>query len=472
MMDQALSLSRRIARSLRREDPSGLPPEPPGHPVFGHAAVLRDDPLHHFVQWGARYGDVVGLRVPGVRFAYVFHPDGVRHVLQTNAKNYSKQTRGYEKMRLFLGNGLLTSEGDFWKRQRRIAAPAFHRQRIEGFATRMTTATTDMLARWSAPSVTPRTVDLDRELMTLTMRIASETLLGKDLSGDADEVRDALSFLTVNTNTRITGLLDVPLAVPTPANRRFVESVRTLDAVLSGLLAERRRSTVQHDDLLGMLLEARDEETGEAMTDAQLRDEAVTIFSAGHETTSNALAWTFLLLARHPAEAARLYEEVDRALGGRTPTLADLPSLPFTRNVIQESMRLFPPAWITGRRAEADDVVCGYRIPAGTQMLVSPWATHRHPQFWEDPEAFDPDRFLPARSEGRAPFAYLPFGGGPHVCIGNNFAMMEAQLILAQVSQRFRLELVPGANVVAERGITLRPSPSLPMRLRSRPAAG
>ncbi len=464
-VDEARTFARKMSRSLRPTVGEREAPMPPGDGVLGHARVFRDDPLNTFARWCATYKTAASLRVPGANFVMVFHPDGVRHVLQTNAKAYSKQTRGFEKMRLFLGNGLVTSEGDFWKRQRRIAAPAFHRHRIEGFAATMTRATNDMLARWH-PSDEP--IDVDRAMMTLTMRIASETLLGKDLSGEADVVGDALSFLTLNTNARIIRLVDVPLAWPTPENRRFLHAVKTIDDVLWKLLAERRASPGGHHDLLEMLLEARDEETGEAMTDAQLRDEAVTIFAAGHETTSNALSWTFYLLAKHPEVAAKLYAEVDRALGDRTPTVADLAALPYTKCVVQESMRLYPPAWIIGRFPLEDDEVCGYRVSKGTQVLVSPWATHRHPDFWSDPEAFDPERFTPARSEGRAPFAYFPFGGGPRVCIGNQFAMMEAQLILAQVSQRFRLELSPGARVVPERGITLRPGPSLPMHLRPR----
>ena len=471
MIGEALTYTRRIARTLRRgaDDPR-LPPMPPGQPLIGHARALREDPVHHFVRWGTTVADVVRLSVPGADLAYVFHPDGVRHVLQSNAKNYSKQTRAFAKMRMFLGNGLVTSDGDFWKRQRRIAAPAFHRQRVEAFGDTMTRATADVLARWEKVPAGV-SVDVGRELMTLTMRIASETLLGKDLSDTADAVGDAITFLVKNTNDRITRLVDLPLSVPTAENRRYVAAVRTVDAVLTALVAERRRNPGGHQDLLAMLLEARDEETGEGMTDVQLRDEAVTIFSAGHETTSNALAWTFLLLARHPGEAARVYAEVDAALQGRTPTVADLPAMPFARNVIQEAMRLHPPAWITDRCAIADDEVCGYHIPAGTQVLVSPWATHRDPRFWDDPEAFDPDRFTPERSAGRPLFAYFPFGGGPRICIGNAFAMMEAQLLLAQISQRFRLELAPGAHVVEERGVTLRPGPTLPMRPRLRLAA-
>jgi cytochrome P450 len=468
LFDDLRSVARKVARVVRPVARTNAPPSPPGDPVFGHARVFREDPLHHFTRWGVTYGDAVTLHVPGVEFMLVLHPDGVKHVLQSNAKGYSKQTRGFEKMRLFLGNGLVTSEGDFWRRQRRITAPAFHRQRIEGFASTMTHATHDMLTRWEQPATDGSALDIDRELMKLTMRIASETLLGKDLSGDADSVGDAFTFLTLNTNARITRLIDLPLHVPTGENLRYLRAVKTVDDVLVGLIEARRASPGAHHDLLSMLLEARDEETGEAMTDAQLRDEAVTIFAAGHETTANALAWTFYLLARHPEVAARLYREVDEALDGRTPTLADLAAMPFNKCVIQESMRLYPPAWIFGRRAEVDDVVCGYDVPAGTQMLLSPWATHRQPRFWADPEAFDPDRFTPARSEGRAPFAYFPFGGGPRICIGNTFALMEAQLVLAQVSQHYRLELAPGARVEPERGVTLRPGPSLPMHLRRR----
>lgn len=467
MFQEARSTLRTFARTLR-DGPAGPreAPMPPGEGPLGHARALRDGILEAFPRWAAEHGDAVSLRLPGVPCLAVFSAEAVRHVLQTNARNYSKRTRATEKMSLFLGKGLVTADGELWKRQRRIAAPAFHKQRIEGFAGTMVRATSDLLDRWAAAR---GPVDVDRAMMVLTMRIASETLLGRDLSGEADAVGDALAFLTVNTNARITRLLDLPLSVPTPENLRYRRATKVLDDLLAGLLAARRKRPGEAHDLLGMLLDARDEETGEGMTDTQLRDEAVTIFAAGHETTSNALSWTFLLLARHPEVAARLYQEVDAVLGGRAPTVADLPALPLCKNVLQESMRLFPPAWITDRRAEGDDEICGYRVRAGTRIFLSPWATHRHPRYWDDPEVFDPDRFTPARSEGRPAFAYFPFGGGPRVCIGNAFAMMEAQLILTMISQRFRLELTPGARVTPERGITLRPAPTLPMLLRARP---
>lgn len=468
MIDQALEKVRHFAATLRDAAPDPrAAPMPKGEGWLGHSRILTEDILQALPRWAAEHGDAVSLRMPGIPAIAVFSAEGVRHVLQTNAKNYSKRTYAFDKMRLFLGQGLVTSDGELWKRQRRIAAPAFHRQRIEAFAGTMVQATRDLLERWSRASG-PAPVDVDRAMMALTMRIASETLLGKDLSGEADAVGEALTFLTLDTNARINRLVDLPLALPTPNNRRFLRAVKVLDDLLGQLIAERRRSPGDHQDLLSMLLEARDEETGEGMTDTQLRDEAVTIFAAGHETTSNALSWTFFLLAQHPEITDRLHEEVDRVLEGRAPTVADLPLMPYAKNVIQESMRIYPPAWITDRMAEGDDEICGYRVRAGTHIFVSPWATHRHPRYWQDPEVFDPDRFTPARSEGRPAFAYFPFGGGPRVCIGNGFAMMEAQIILAMIAQRFRPELAPGAVVTPERGITLRPAPTLPMLLRPR----
>jgi cytochrome P450 len=466
MLDAARTKLQKFARTLRHgtSDPRS-PPMPPSEGLLGHGMLLRDEVLRTFPRWAAEYGDAVSIRVPGELGVAVFSAEGIRHVLQTNAKNYSKRTRATEKMSLFLGKGLVTSDGDLWKRQRRIAAPAFHKQRIEGFAATMVQATSDLLEEWGRAR---GEVDVDRAMMALTMRIASETLLGRDLSGEASSVESALTFLTINTNARIQRLLDLPLYVPIPENVKHRRATKVLDDLLIGVIAERRKNPGEGKDLLAMLLEARDEETGEHMSDTQLRDEAVTIFAAGHETTSNALSWTFLLLARHPDAAHRLQVELDTVLGGRTPTLADLPQLPYCKSVLQEAMRIYPPAWITDRHAEGDDTICGYHIPAGTRVFLSPWATHRHPRYWTDPETFDPDRFSPARSEGRPAFAYFPFGGGPRICIGNAFAMMEAQILLAMICQRYRLELAPGVTIVPERGITLRPSPALPMLLRPR----
>ena len=297
-------------------------------------------------------------------------------------------------------------------------------------------------------------------MMRLTLRIVGETLLGYDPSRDADEVGDALAHLLAIVNERTTRVIFFARPrLPTPENLRLRRAVGTLDEIVLRIIAERRKS--RGGDLLSMLMEARDAETGEAMDDRQLRDEAMTIFLAGHETTANALAWTWLLLSRYPAARRELRAELSEVLGGRSPTADDLPRLRFTRMLLEESMRLYPPAWIIARSAGGADEIGGYEIPAGSIVFVSPYIVHRHPRFWEDPEGFDPHRFEKEPPRG----AYFPFGGGPRACIGNGFAMMEAQLVLATVAQRVTFELVPGHPVELEPSITLRPRHGLAMQL-------
>lgn len=441
-----------------------LPPFAVGSPGLDHLRRFRADRISWLLQSFAEKGDAFVVRVPWMWATMLGHPDHVKHVLQLHHENYDKQTRGFDQLRIFLGNGLLTSEGSFWLRQRRIAQPAFHKQRLAGFGESMTRAGEDLVKSWHGREQ----LDVAREMMRVTLRIVSETLLGRDVSGNADEVGNAISTLLENVQERMALPFDVPTSWPLPMNRRYQHAARIIDGVVLGIIAERRNGAAKKGDLLQMLMDARDEETGEAMTDRQLRDEVMTIFMAGHETTANALAWTFLLLSRHPDARRRLHDELARVLGGRTPTLEDLPKLEWTRMVVQESMRLYPPAWIIGRRTVRDDEVGGWFVPQGSLTFVSPMLTHRHPEFWENPEGFDPERFTAARSAGRPTYAYFPFGGGPRLCIGNNFAMMEAQLLLATIAQRVDLDLVPGTNVKPEPVITLRPHHGLPMRVRAR----
>ena len=415
---------------------------------------MRRDPLREFLKAFNDFGDVVRFRFGPMVGHLVSSPEGVNHVLAENNKNYGKQTRGYAALRYVLGNGLLTSEGAFWKRQRCIAQPAFHRQRIAGFAAAMVRAAAECAQAQKRGQV----VDVHHEMMRLTLRIVGETLLGYDPSGDADEVGSALALLLRIVNQRTARVIFFARPVlPTPENLRVRRSLAALDSVVLRMIAERRKSP--GDDLLSMLMQARDADTGEAMDDRQLRDEAMTIFLAGHETTANALAWTWLLLSRSPAAFRELREELAAVLGGRDPTADDLPRLRFTRMVLEESLRLYPPAWIIARSASGPDEIGGYEIPAGSIVFVSPWVVHRHPKYWNDPEGFDPHRF------GREPprGAYFPFGGGPRQCIGNGFAMMEAQLVLATIAQRLKFELVPGHPVEPEPSITLRPRHGLSM---------
>jgi cytochrome P450 len=385
-------------------------------------------------------------------------------VLQDQSKHFSKQTRGYAVLRRLLGNGLVTSEGEFWLRQRRIAQPGFHRQRIAHFAQTMTSLTQDLTNRWDTlPEGTE--LDMASEMMALTLRIVGRTLLGAEVGTTSGVVGPSLSELLHQMTRRTTALLDLPDWIPTPMNLRERKAKKALNDVVYRLIEDRRKSGEHSDDLLSMLMDARDEETGEGMTDAQLRDEVMTLFLAGHETTANALTWTFYLLSGHPDVARKLHEEVTSVLAGRMPTLEDLPKLKYTQAVIQESMRLFPPVWIIMRRAEQDENIGGFHIPAQSFIACSPYLSHRDPNHFTQPDVFDPERFLNGKAELIPKFAYYPFSGGPRICIGNTFAQMEAQLVLAMVSQRYAPQVRPGFEPDPEPTVTLRPRHGLPMRL-------
>jgi cytochrome P450 len=442
------------------------PPRFPTRHPLGVWPQIRADPLAFLMDASRRHGDTLAFRIGPVQTVLLRHPDAIKHVLVDNSQNFDKHTRGYDVLRQFLGNGLLTSGGDFWRRQRRIAQPAFHRKRIAGFADVMVAHTLDMLRRWDDVAALGHTVDLAHEMMSLTLRIVGKTMLSTDVLDSADEVGNAVTVLNEWADAAIDSLL--PLSLPTPGTRRAREASRRLDRVIGDIVA-RRRAGEQAEDLLAMLMEAKDAETGESMTDKQLRDEVMTMFLAGHETTANALAWTFYLLSTHPDVERRVRAELDAALAGTPPTMADLPRLPYLLQVIKEAMRLYPPAWMIDRNTVADDEIGGYRIRRGTLVLISPYVTHRHPGMWPNPEGFDPERFTPEAEESRPRYAYFPFGGGPRQCIGNAFAMMEAQLIVATVLQRFRPWLVPGHPVAPQTLITLRPRWGLRMGLMPAP---
>ena len=432
-------------------------PGPRGHPLLGSLPAVRRDPLRLFLEAFREYGEVVRFHFGPMVAHLVSSPAGANHVLVENQKNYGKQTRGYRNLRYVLGNGLLTSEGEAWRRQRRIVQPAFHRQRIAGFARTMLAAAED--AASSLEARRGQVVDMHHEMMRLTLRIVGETLLGYDPTDSADEVGAALAFLLRIANERSARILDLPPVIPTGENVRFRRALATLDAVVLRMIAERRKKPGDRGDLLSMLIESRDAETGEAMDDRQLRDEAMTIFLAGHETTANALTFSWLLLSRFPPAFRELRAELADVLGGRRPSAEDLPRLSMPRRIVQEAMRLYPPAWIIGRSVNEADEIGGYEIPARSIVFVSPYVLHRHPGLWEDPEGFDPARFASEPPRG----AYLPFGGGPRMCIGNGFAAMEAELVLATLAQRLRFDLLPGHPVVLEPSITLRPRYGLPM---------
>jgi cytochrome P450 len=457
-------VTREAAIDLQGSGADAVPPGPRYLTPYGFSAAFRPDPLAYTLGLARRFGDVVRIRVGPFRSYMVFHPDDVKHVLQDNHQNYVKGLI-IDRTKVLIGDGLFTSEGSFWRRQRRLAQPAFHRQRSAGFATAMTDATAAMLARWDAHAGSGVPFDVAAEMNRLTLRVVGQTLFSMDLDGAAADVGRALQVALAYVDRRALLVAPSPLIVPTPQNLRFRRARRVLDRVVYDIIETRRRDGSQTSDLLSMLLQARDEETGEGMSDRQLRDEVMTFLLAGHETTAAALAWTWYLLARHPAVEARLRAEVDTVVGDRTPTVEDLPALSYTRMVVEETMRLYPPVWGIGRQTIGEDTLGGYRVPAKVVVSISPYVTHRHPACWDDPERFDPERFTPERAAGRSRFAYLPFSGGPRLCIGSEFALMEAQLVIAMVVQRYRLALVPGRVVEPEVRLTLRPRGGLPATL-------
>ena len=441
------------------------PPGPRRRVPALNALRLGRDPLAFLTALTREYGEIA--RVPlGPETLYLFnHPDLVRDVLVTNHRNFHKG-RGLERAKMLLGTGLLTSEGDFHLRQRRLAQPAFHRQRVAGYGATMASYAAARRDRWQSGAV----LDAHKEMMALTLAIVGKTLFDSDVEHEAAEIGAALTttFQAFNFGFFLPfgELLE---HLPVPSTLRFRKARSRLDATIYRMIEERRRSSADRGDLLSMLLLAQDTEgDGGGMSDVQLRDEAMTIFLAGHETTANALTWTWYLLSQHAAVEARLHAEIDSALGGRLPTADDLPLLPYTRMVLAESMRLYPPAWILGRRALGPFEANGYEIPPRSIVLMSPYVTQRDARWFPDPERFDPERFSPERQAERPKFAYFPFGGGPRVCVGEQFAWMEGVILLATIAQRWRLRLVRGHPVALQPIITLRPKYGMAMRLESR----
>ncbi|HEX6749087.1 MAG TPA: cytochrome P450 [Longimicrobium sp.] len=435
-----------------------LLPEPPGPPTrglpFAHLARFRRDPLAFLESVHRRYGDVARFRFGPRRLYLLAHPDLVRDVLVTQHRNFIK-SKALQRARVVLGEGLLTSEGEHHLRQRRLAQPAFHRERIAALGETMVGYAARMAEGW----ISGREMEVTREMNRLTLAIAGKTLFGADVEAEADEIGGALTT-ALEAFKRLTNPLGPLLdRLPLPTTIRVKRAAARLDATIFRMIDERRRGGEDRGDLLSMLLAARDEEgDGGGMTDTQLRDEALTLFLAGHETTANALAWTWHLLALHPGAETRLHAELDSVLAGRDPSVEDLPRLPYTRAMLAESMRLYPPAWTIGREPLEAFEAGGYRIRAGSVVLVSPWITHRDPRWWAEPERFDPGRWTPEMEAERARFAYFPFGGGPRKCIGEGFAWTEGILVLATVARRWRLRHAPDAEVGRQPLITLRPT--------------
>ena len=442
---------------------STLPPGPKGTLIAGNLRDFAAHRLDFFVKVAREYGDLASFRFGPRRVFLASHPDLIEQVLVTDAKHYVKHfgARNYKPV---LGNGLVTSEGDFWLRQRRLSQPAFLKHRVLTYAPVMSDLTRDMLARWR-PGLA---VDVHYEFSQLTSAIALKTLFGLDDPGDRASFVESLRSAFDLLSDRFRTILNFPMWVPTPRNLRTRRAIAHLYRVVDGFIAQGRARKVPGDDLLSRLVAARDED-GSGMTEAQLRDEAMTLYLAGHETTALTLTWTWYLLAKHPAAEAKLAEEWSRVLGGRSPTPEDLTNLPYTDAVLTEAMRVYPPVYLIGREATCDLELGGYRVKKGYTIFMSQWVSHRDPRYFgPDPEAFRPERWLDGLAKRLPKYAYYPFGGGPRVCIGNTFALMEAAILLATVGQRYRFTLDPGAVIDTNPQITLLPAYGIPATLAPR----
>jgi cytochrome P450 len=442
-----------------------LPPKTKGFPVVGALPTLLREQLAFLENARAKYGDIYTLDLGPMSMVMLNHPDFAQYVLRDNAKNYSKGGPIWDSVRSLIGNGLVVSEGDFWLRQRRMMSPHFHRQRLGALTEVMVEAISERLKDWERMSDEGQPVDVSREFQRITMEVIMRTMFGGGMSEkDFNEMGEAISF-AINFMLQQAVTTGIPQWVPIPGRAHYKEILETVDKFIFKVIADRRET--RSNDLISMLLDSVDDESGDGMTNQQLRDEVLTIFAAGYETTALVLSWVLHFATQQPEIMTRLEEETREVLGRRKPTLEDLPKLQYNRQVLQEAMRLYPPAYFVTRTAVEDDVIGGYQIKAGQTVSVTMYTIHRHPDFWESPETFDADRFSPENSEGRHQAAWIPFGIGQRMCLGRDFAYMEGSLILSMLVQRC-VTVASGDFVARPKfAMTLRPEKGVLVDLKS-----
>ena len=456
-------MTSRLARLTNSITLSALHAPGPNSPFTTAFLRFRRNPLRFLQDLNHRYGDFVAFKLLNQQMFFASHPDYIRDVFVTQNAGFAKG-RALEKAKRILGEGLLTSEGETHQRQRRLVSPAFHRQRIASYGSVMVNHALRAADNWQEGL----TLDIHQEMTRLTLGIVAKTLFDTDVGKEADEIGEAMTVMLEMFSLLMYPFAEVLEKLPLPMVRRYERMRQRLDSTIYKIIEERRNSNVDRNDLLSMLLQARDEDDGGKMTDVQVRDEAMTLFIAGHETTANALAWTFYLLSKNPDAEATLNSELDTVIGSRPPTIEDIPRLPYAEKIVSESIRLFPPAWGIGRRSLVDQQIGSYRVPAGSVVLLSPFVTHRDPRFYSQPDEFKPERWTPEFKASLLPFAYFPFGGGSRRCIGEGFAWAEAILVLTTLCSRWRIRLDQTEPVEPQALFTLRPRDGIRMKIERR----
>ncbi len=434
-----------------------------GHWFWKSTFEILKNPIHFYVEKMAEFGDTFYAQFPLGKLLVTGNPNLIKHVLQTNNKNYPKD-KGYEQLALLLGRGLVTSKNPLWRKQRKIAQPAFYKKSLIKLFDAMAIVTQRHLEELDTKR--GQELDISREMMAVTAKIAMKALFSKDLEGDLKEIYDCISYSQQYVSGRFLNPFSIPFTHINGKHRKFNKHLAVMDELIYDLIQERKKDKSLRHDFLQMLLDARYEDTGEPMPRDLLRDELVTIFSAGHETSSNGLTWTLYLLSQHPEIVEKIRSEAKKVLRGGLPTFHDLKNLIYTRQVIEEGMRLFPPVWAVGRYAVQSDEWEGQVIAKDTPIAALIYLLHRNPGLWENPEAFDPERFAPEKVKARPNAHYMPFGAGPRMCIGNHFAMMEMQLLLPVLIQNFDFELVESQQIELEPLVTLRPKYGMKMKVK------
>ncbi len=438
------------------------PPGPEKGIPLSEAREVQQDTLGYIMKAADKYGDIVRYPIGFWNIYFLNHPDYIQHVMLDNWQNYGRNTFQYNNFRYVTGDGLLTTDGDFWLRHRRLAQPSFHRQRLVGLVDKMVVVIERTMHRWADLEQAGKSLDIDEEMMRVALEIVGQALFSIDLTDDAHDLAHDMLELLDYVVFRAKMLIAPPPFVPTPRNLRFKRNLKQFDNLIYGLIKQRRAEPTEDDDLLNMLLHSIYTD-GSQMNNQEVRDECLTMLIAGYETVAAGLTWSFYLLSQHPEVQTRLEAESDGLC--RVPVGEDVPRLTYAGQVFNEALRLYPPNWIITRQSSEPDVIGGYDIPAKALVVISSYAVHHNTAVWPSPHTFDPDRFTPEKVQDRSKFAHLAFGGGPHICIGKEFALVEAKLILATVAQKYRLEVAKGVQVEPLPQVTIRPKYGLRMNL-------